>query len=203
MNGNNNIEQLLKAFYDGDTTPEEEALLLEFFNSNNLDEKWQTERDMFNVLYDFSLPDGISERLEKVINEHIAESVKDKHLTKTANDDNETHNNNEPLYPETRNDILNKKAPMLQKTRKLFINISSAAAVILLCIGLFFTFEKSTKSHTIADTYTNPEEAAIVAEQMLTLVSTKLNKGFSPLEKIKESIDKTSGLLNESLNINE
>ena len=116
---------------------------------------------------DIPLPEGFTERIEKAIDKHIAESV---------------------------------IAAPHQKIRKLFISISSAAAVILLCAGLFFVTGKISQSNTIADTYTNPEEAALAAEQMLTLVSTKLNQGFSPLEKVKESIDKTNELLNEKLN---
>ena len=174
----NKIEQLLKAFYDGNSTSEDEAALLKFFNSKNLDKKWHTERDIFNALYDtpdISLPKGIAKRLEKAMNKHIA---------KTTNLENELHN----------------KKTLYQKTRKLYISISSAAAVILLCIGLFFVSDKNSQSHAIADTYTNPEEAAIVAEQVLTLVSSKLNQGFSSLEKIKESVDKTNELLNKTLN---
>jgi len=117
---------------------------------------------------DIPLPEGFTERLEKAIDKHIAESVT--------------------------------TAPIHQKTRKLFISISSAAAVILLCAGLFFVTDKTSQSHAIADTFTNPEEAALAAEQMLTLVSAKLNQGFLPLDKVKESMDKTNELLNEKLN---
>ena len=179
MTEENKIEQLLKTFYDGGTTSEEEMFLLNFFNSENLNEKWHTERDIFNALYntsDISLPKDFAERLEKAIDKHIAE---------TTNHENEAYH---------------KKKTLHQKTRKLFISISSAAAVILLCIGLFFISDKNSRPHTIADTYTNPEEAAIVAEQMLILVSSKLNQGFSSLEKIKESVDKTNELLNKTLN---
>ena len=59
MTEENKIEQLLKTFYDGGTTSEEEMFLLNFFNSKNLNEKWNTERDIFNALYntsDISLP---------------------------------------------------------------------------------------------------------------------------------------------------
>ena len=178
MTEENKIEQLLKTFYDGGTTSEEEMFLLNFFNSENLNEKWHTEREIFNALYDtsdISLPKGFAERLEKVIDKHIAET------------DN------------TKNEVHDKKNIRHQKTRKLFISISSAAAVILLCIGLFFVSDKNSRPHKIADTYTNPDEAAIVAEQMLIFVSTKLNQGFSSLEKIKESVDKTNELLNKTL----
>lgn len=168
------IKQLLTAFYNGDTTSEEEILLLRFFNSENVGEKWHIDRDMFNVLYDPSkipLPKKISERLENVIDKHIAETA--------------LQENRSPL-----------------KIKKIFIGITGIAATILLCIGLFFISDKHPQSHIIADTYTNPEEAAVAAEKALMLVSTKLNKGLSPLEKAKESVNKTNELLNENFKLN-
>ena len=66
MVNENKIEQLLKAFYDGDTTPEEEAILLDFFKNEDLNKKWYSDRDMFSVLYnekEVALPEGITERL--------------------------------------------------------------------------------------------------------------------------------------------
>ena len=190
MTDDKKIEQLMNAFYNGDTTPEEEALLLDFFNNESLNENWYADRDMFNALYDSSeitLPEGMAERLEKAIDERIAESIIVEHSMKTTvpgKEINEVHTKN----------------PQYKKIINLFISISSAAAVILFCIGLFLVSDKHNPSRNIADTYTDPKEAAIVAEQMLTLVSSKLNQGLSPLEKVKESVDKTNELLNEKLN---
>ena len=163
MTDEKKIEQLLADFYDGDTTPEEEKILAQFFNNHEISEKWHTDRDLFTALYDparISLPEGLSKRLENVIDRHIKE--------KTGS-----------------------------KTRKLYLSLLSAAAVAILCIGLFFAVEKPSERDFIADTYTNPEEAAIAAEQALLLVSTKLNKGLTPLAKVKESVNKTNEILNE------
>ena len=168
------IEQLLNAFYNGDTTPEEEALLSEILNNEDLDESRHMDRDMFNALYDASdipLPEGITKRLEKSIDKYIVESSTQEGKKISIN--------------------------------RLYIFISSAAAVGLLCLGLFFALEKQPQSNFIADTYSDPKEAALVAEQALLLVSNKLNKGLSPLEKVTESVDKTNKLLNETITINE
>jgi hypothetical protein len=168
------IEQLLGAFYNGDTTPEEEKFLAHFFDSESMSEKWQTDQALFHALYDPSripLPKDLSVRLETAIDNHITEkTVKKSH----------------------------------SKTRKLYLAILSAAAVILLCIGLFFIPDipdipdRSSKQDFIADTFTNPEEAAIAAEQALRFVSQKLNQGLSPLEKVKESIE----IINENVSLN-
>jgi hypothetical protein len=181
MSEEKKIEQLLAAFYNGDTTPEEEEFLMKFFNNADLNEKWHTDRALFHVLYDpsrISLPKGLSERLERTIDSHMAATI------------------DHPFVPKT----TGRKST--SKTRRLFISMSSAAAVAILCIGLFFTFDKTSKSDFIADTYTNPEEAAIVAEQTLLFISAKLNQGLHPLEKVKENIHKTNELINEHLKLN-
>lgn len=86
------------------------------------------------------------------------------------------------------------------KTKIRYIRFMSAAAVALLCIGLFFITDK--KKPYIADTFTNPEEAALAVEQALLLVSSKLNQGLSPFEKVRESVQKTNELINENITIN-
>jgi len=177
MTDENKIEQMLKAFYNGDSTPEEEALLLKFFNSKDLEEKWHMDRDILIALNDSSeitLPEGISERLENAIDNHITETLI------------------------TENELLHKKIPLYSKTRRFLIAVVSSAAAILLCIGIFFVSENIQSTDMIVDTYTDPEEAAIAAEQALMLVSTKLNQGLSPLEMVKDNIDKTNELLNDN-----
>ena len=180
MTDEKKIEQLMNAFYNGDTTPEEEALLLDFFNNESLNEKWYADRDMFNALYDSSeitLPEGILERLDNAVDNHIAETES------------------------MQNEIQNKHISFNTKRRKIFTAISSAAAIALLCIGLHFAIKKP-QSQLIADTYTNPEDAAIAAEKALMFVSSNLNKGLSSLEKVREGADKTNELLNENFKLN-
>ena len=166
MNDDKKIEQLLAAFYNGETTPEEDKVLAEFFSSEDVSDKWHTDRDLFSALYDptrIPLPKGLSARLEIAIDKHITESTNQKSNS---------------------------------KIRKMYLVFLSAADVVLLCIGLFFNPEKNYKQDFIADTYTNPEEAAKAAEQALLFVSAKLNQGLSPLEKVKESVNKTNEILN-------
>ena len=174
MDIENKIEQLLNDFYNGYTTPEEEAILSEFLNSDNIEEILHLDRDIINALYDTSdipFPEGISERFETVIDKHIA-------------------------YTSTKE---GKKISI----NRFYAVISSAVAVVLLCVGLFFFTEKPSQTNYIADTYSDPKEAALAAEQALLFVSNKLNQGLSPLEKVTESVDKTYKILNETITINE
>jgi hypothetical protein len=82
--------------------------------------------------------------------------------------------------------------------RKLIIYVGSLAASILLCVGLFFI--KNDKNR-IADTFQDPVEAEMFAVKMLTLVSTELNKGITPYEKVNEKVNRTNEIINKNLTI--
>ena len=177
MNDEKNIEQLLATFYNGETTTEEEKWLTAYFNRNDLNEKWFADRDLFQAIYDptgIVLPEGVSERLEKTLDDHIRKTRPQK----------ETR----PQHVGT-------------KTKKLYISLLSAAAVALLGLGLFFFSEPEDNPDFIADTFTNPQEAAIAAEQALMFVSEKLNQGLSPLDKVKESMHVTNELINKNVRL--
>jgi hypothetical protein len=171
------IKKLITAFYNGDTTQEEETILQKFFDTKNISEKWNADRNLFYALHDPSeikLPKGFSERLENNIDRYIKETG---------------HSN--------------KVAKNRFKTGYLLISAGSIAAAILLLTGIFIFHEPSfSGDDMITDTYTDPREATVVAEKVLTLISVNLNKGFLPLEKTKKSIDKTNELLNKNLKLN-
>ena len=178
------IESLLESFYNGTSTPEEEAILRAYFNqATDTEDSRMVDKQLLDVLHDDSrivdkhlldvlhddsrirLPEGLSERLETSIDKHI--TVKSR-----------------------------------SRTRPFFVGLVGAAAAALLCIGLFWSDNQYNKPSHLADTFTNPEEAAFVAEQALVLVSSKLNMGLAPLEKIKESVAKTNELISENLVLN-
>jgi len=85
------------------------------------------------------------------------------------------------------------------RKRSLLYWISSAAAVALLCIGLFFTPPESAPQE-MADTYTDPEEAALVAEQTLAFMSLHLNKGLNKVNDVEVEFEKLNQLINKHLN---
>ena len=94
------------------------------------------------------------------------------------------------------------KGELSERRRKLYLTLASAAAVALLCIGLFFANGRQSKTDYFTDTFTNPQDAAIAAEQALLLVASKLNKGLAPYEKFRENLNNTNKILNDNLTIN-
>jgi len=83
--------------------------------------------------------------------------------------------------------------------RKWYYWISSAAAVALLCIGLFFAIRKQ-EPPKMTDTFSDPKEAALVAQQTLAYMSAQLNKGIDKVADANQEFEKVNQLLNKHLN---
>ncbi|MCL1934386.1 MAG: hypothetical protein FWF53_11315 [Candidatus Azobacteroides sp.] len=157
------IELLIKKFYEGISTQEEELLLTEYFlNEKNIDKRWKEEQQLFRLLHDtrIQVPAGVSERLEESIGQMEASQ---------------------------------KSIPK----QNWYYWISGAAAVALLCIGLFFATRKPSPPK-MADTFNNPEEAALVAEQTLVFMSSELNKGLNKVTDTEHEFEKVNQLLNKT-----
>jgi len=52
----------------------------------------------------------------------------------------------------------------------------------------------------LADTYTNPQEAAIAAQKALAFMSSNLNKGIDQINDAQQEINKVNRILNKHLN---
>ena len=177
-----NIKQLINKFYEGISTQEEELLLMEYFlNEKKIDERWKEEQRLFRLLHDTNIqvPAEVSKRLEEsIIN--MDESP-------------------EKLIENPLIISLETSGKSTSRQQKWYYWISSAAAVALLCIGLFFTMNKPSHPK-LADTYSNPEEAALVAQQTLAFMSMQLNKGLDMAADAGQEFEKVNQLLNKHLN---
>jgi len=157
------IEQLIKKFYEGDTTQEEERFLTNYFlNEKNVDEYWKDEQQLFRLLHaeQIQIPNDVSERLEQSIMR------------------------------------LDGSKKITTRKRMGLYWISSAAAIALLCIGLFFAIRKPVQPQ-LADTFSDPKQAALVAEQTLTFMSIQLNKGIDKATGADRELEKVNQLLNK------
>lgn len=76
--------------------------------------------------------------------------------------------------------------------------LSGAAAIALLCVGIF-RFVAPDKEHQLTDTYTNPQEAAIAAQKALAFMSINLNKGIEQVNEAQQEMNKVNDILNKHL----
>lgn len=76
--------------------------------------------------------------------------------------------------------------------------LSGAAAIALLCVGIF-RFVAPDKEYQLTDTYTNPQEAAIAAQKALAFMSVNLNKGIEQVNEAQQEMNKVNDILNKHL----
>ncbi len=173
------IERLIEAFYEGNTSIEEEKILYEFFTQGEVPPHLRKERRMFMQLarlHDDSPSREFDQKLDRLINRLESEEKERK------------------LIP-----IVNQTS---QRIDWRWITSIAAGILIILSIGIFTHItEKTGKSDIFADTYTNPEDAYIETQKTLLLVSNKLNKGFEQMETVQKSIDKTNKIVEKNIRL--
>jgi hypothetical protein len=86
-----------------------------------------------------------------------------------------------------------------RKIRRLMYRATAAAAIALLCIGIFVGIGRQSPTPSMADTFSDPEEAAIVAGQALAFMSAQLNKGLAKVADAGQEIEKVNQLLDKHL----
>ena len=79
------------------------------------------------------------------------------------------------------------------------VSRSGIAAAILGALFLIFT-ETNRPAPTMADTFTDPEEAAVVAQNALAFMSRNLNKGLGQVNEASQEITKINKIVNKHLN---
>ena len=77
--------------------------------------------------------------------------------------------------------------------------VSGIAAAILGALFLIFT-ETNRPAPIMADTFTDPEEAAVVAQNALAFMSRNLNKGLGQVNEAGQEITKINKIVNKHLN---
>ena len=125
---------------------------------------------------DLALPEGLSERLERRIDFLAQEEV----------------------------------SPRVSRRRSFYWISGIAAAIphrqegvppaaILGALFLIFT-ETNRPAPIMADTFTDPEEAAVVAQNALAFMSRNLNKGLGQVNEAGQEITKINKIVNKHLN---
>ena len=74
--------------------------------------------------------------------------------------------------------------------------ISGVAAAVLAAAFLIFS-EPDRPAPTVADTFTDPEEAAVVARHALAFMSKNLNKGLDEAREAGEEVAKINQIVNK------
>lgn len=91
------------------------------------------------------------------------------------------------------------KQPVFTKRKRFLFTISSIAAAILLGVAIFFQTENRQTKPTMVDTFSDPKEAALVAQEALILLSGNFNKGLAQIAEAKQEVEKVNEIINNQL----
>ncbi|WP_165020748.1 hypothetical protein [Dysgonomonas sp. ZJ279] len=176
------IKILLDAFYNGETSHEEELILLRYFESENVSEELLGEKEIFLQLFqseeNIEVPPTLESKLENLI-DSLAER-----------DEKKRSRNRKHLW--------------------IWAVSAAACIAILFSVGLYFNNRPHESSilagnefqekQELKDTFTDPDQAKKEAEKALLLVAANLNKGMNQLELVSNNIDKTNEILDKTFN---
>jgi hypothetical protein len=177
------IYTLLNAFYNGDTTVEQEQALLAYFESGDVAAELIPEKEIFLGMY----------RPEPVEVPPALEATLGHLVDKLARDENKKAS----------------EKPQ-RSTKRLLMWVSSAAACIALLISATFYFnrkppvEQLSEVNAVSGQVNNLSEedkqTLKEAQKALMLLSSNFNKGVGQLAIVSSSLDKTNEILNKTFN---
>lgn len=174
------IIKVLKKFYDGTTSVEEEQILLSYFEGDDVDVELLGEKDLFLQLHRSEQID-VTATLESKLNNLIDDLSRQ----------------------ESRKDI------KYAKSREPFwvwgVRVAAGIA-LLVSVGFYF----NNRTDIVETPIAQQNEAVIMTETdiqkikeaqgALILLSSKFNKGVEQLAAVSANLDKTNEILNKSLN---
>lgn len=180
-----NIEQiksLLARFYEGQTTPEEERLLADFFHREDVPEELREDKQLFLMLAQISdqeMPADIAEEITAFVN-NLGQTEKKPVLS-------EEKQNKGIIY-------------RLKTPPKMFYRVA-ATVTILLAIGGGVLFHQRTYTpDPFRDTCSTPEEAAAQIQRANNMIAKASGQCFEPASKALQQTENAKQIVNQYIN---
>ena len=163
------VEKLIEAFYEGNTSIEEEKALLHYFRTTDVPEHLLAEKEMFLQLTTNNpqVPEELEKKLSGLID----------------------------TWEQEEQEKLSIKR--VRKTNWIWVGGIAASIILIFSIWTYTSYNQLNTQNLQADTYSNPDEAFKEAQKALALVSKNLNKGMVQLESANSQIKKVDDILNK------
>ena len=180
MKRDKNIEQiksLLARFYEGQTTPEEERLLADFFHREDVPEDLQQDKQLFLLLVqasDQEMPQDIAEEITAFVNNLGQTKI-------------------QPLIPEDKQRkgvIFRLKTPP-----KMWYRVAATVAILFAIGGGVFFHQQTYTTDPIRDTCSTPEEAA----DAILYANDIINRSAAPFLRSTKIATEQVNDINETL----
>ena len=180
-----NIEQiksLLARFYEGQTTPEEERLLADFFSREDVPEELQEDKQLFLMLAQISdqeMPTDIAEEITAFVN-NLGQTKKKPVLF-------EEKQNKGIIY-------------RLKTPPKMWYRVAATVAILLAIGGGVFVHQQRTlATDPFRDTCNTQEEAAVELLKANAMIAKATQQCLAPTRNAFEQLDDTKEIINKHI----
>lgn len=177
------IKSLLSRFYEGQTTPEEERLLADFFHREDVPEELQEDKQLFLMLVQISdqeMPTDIAEEITAFVN-NLGQTEKKPVLS-------EEKQNKGIIYH-------------LKTPPKIFYRVAATVAILIALGGGVIAYQK--QNDPFRDTCSTPEEAAReilyandITNHSLAPFRQSANMATEQVNEINKTIQKATRYIN-------
>ena len=180
-----NIEQiksLLARFYEGQTTPEEERQLADFFRRKDVPEDLQQDKQLFLMLAQISdqeMPTDIADEIAAFVNNLGQTEI-------------------QPLIQENKQRkgvIFRLKTPP-----KMWYRVAATVAILFAIGGGMFVHQQRTfATDPFRDTCSTPEEAAVELLKANAMIAKASQQCLTPTRNAFEQLDDTKEIINKHI----
>ena len=180
-----NIEQiksLLARFYEGQTTPEEERLLADFFHREDVPEVLQEDKQLFLMLAQISdqeMPADIAEEITAFVN-NLGQTEKKPVLS-------EEKQNKGIIY-------------RLKTPPKMFYRVAATVAILLAIGGGVLFHQRTYTTDPFRDTCSTPEEAAAQIQRANNMIAKASGQCFETASKALQQTENAKQIINQYIN---
>jgi len=168
------IKKLIEAFYEGETNPEEEQKLHDYFNSDDIADELQDEKKLFLEMHKgdpIETPPLLEQKLNSLIDKLALEESK------------KSESNKRRLW--------------------IRVGSIAAGLALLISAGIYFNKKQeiaNPDNPQLAQVTEEDKQKIKEAQDALVLLSSKFNKGVDQLALVSNGFDKTAGILNKTVN---
>lgn len=158
---------LLEKYFNGESSIEEEEIILAYFSGEDIDPELLAEKEYFDFLNN-------EKKLllaQEDISEKIWETIEKREIKPTIN-----------LFQFT-------------KFSKVVLAIAASIVITIVSVTLIkYEFTSKKNQQLFSDTYSDPEIAYQEAKKAMLYISEKLNKGTDPMQSLKSFNEGTENL---------
>lgn len=176
------IKSLLARFYEGQTTPEEERLLADFFRREDVPEDLQQDKQLFLLLAqtsDQEMPTDIADEIAAYVN-NLGQTEKKPVL----------------LEVKQRKGVIYR----LKTPPKMLYRVAATVAILLAIGGGVLHHQRTYATDPFRDTCATPEEAAAQIQRANSMIAKATEQWMAPTSKALQKADATKQVINQYIN---